>query len=56
MDNNDNNNGGLFTNIEANLQEVISNSIRNYFRTMPPTNRVNQSINQENNSLLKSKK
>ena len=50
MDNNDNNNGGLFTNIEANLQEVISNSIRNYFRTMPPTNRVNQSINQENNS------
>jgi hypothetical protein len=51
MDNNDDdNNRGLFTNIEANLQEVISNSIRNYFITMPQTNRVNQSINQVNNS------
>ena len=50
MDNNTENTGNLFTNIEENIQEVISNSIRNYFSTMPPFNRNNRTRNPVNNS------
>ena len=49
MDNNTENTGNLFTNIEENIQEIISNSIRNYFSSMPPFTRSNMARNSLHN-------